>query len=388
VFMKTILEISLRRTRLATTARLSFRFAASVVVVLLAAGALSVGVQAQRGGQAPAAQPAGPRPATAPPLVPVRLDVDGNFRITPPYAPDPAFTEKPDVPKGRVVRFTMNSAESKIFPTAPVGGARGAAQTQPPQHQTFERQVAVYIPAGYVPNTPTPFIVVQDGQGYVSDAAPDGNPPTRAFIPPMLDNLIHEKRIPSIVAVLVAPGQGGQRTIEYDTVSDRYTNFVETELLPRITRDYQVAFTSDPEGRATFGMSSGAAAALTMAWLHPNLYRRVISYSGTFVALQRNATAPNGAWDFHQTFIPQSERKPLRIWTHVSENDLGATAPAEGMRNWVIANNRMSEVLKAKAYPYQFVFSEASGHVDQRVQLQTMAEAFEWVWKGYKPSGK
>jgi hypothetical protein len=56
-----------------------------------------------------------------------------------------------------------------------------------------------------------------------------------------------------------------------------------------------------------------------MAWLHPNLYRRVISYSGMFVALQRNATAPNGAWDFHQTFIPHSDRKPLRIWLHVSE---------------------------------------------------------------------
>jgi enterochelin esterase-like enzyme len=339
-----------------------------VVVVLLAGGALTAGLHAQRGGQAPAAQPTGPRPATAPALVPVRLDVDGNFRIAPPYANDPAFSEKPGVPKGRVVRFTMNSAESKIFPTAPVGAARGAPQPESPQHQTFQRQIAVYIPAGYVPNTPTPFIVVQDGQGYVSD--PEGTPRTdRAFMPPMLDNLIYEKRIPPVV-------------------SDRYTNFVETELLPRVARDYQVTFTTDPEGRATFGMSSGAAAALTMAWLHPNLYRRVISYSGTFVALQRNATAPNGAWDFHQTFIPQSERKPLRIWTHVGENDLGATSPAEGMRNWVIANNRMSEVLKAKAYPYQFVYAEASGHVDQRVQLQTMPEAFEWVWKGYKPSGK
>jgi len=318
----------------------------------------------------------------------VRLDTDGNSRIAPPYANDPAFTTKPNVPKGRVVRFTMNSAESKIFPTAPVGAARGAAPTEP-QQQAFQRQVAVYIPAGYVPNTPTPFIVVQDGQTYVSSAEAEGNPVTdKALMPPMLDNLIYEKRIPSIVAVLVAPGPGGQRTIEYDTVSDRYTNFVETELLPRVTKDYQVAFTTDPEGRATFGMSSGAAAALTMAWLQPNLYRRVISYSGTFVALQRNATAPNGAWEFHQTFIPQSERKPLRIWTHVSENDIGATTPAEGMRNWVIANNRMSEVLKAKGYPYQFVFSEAAGHVDQRVQLQTMPEAFEWVWKGYKPSGK
>src|SRR6186997_3209256 len=366
----------------------SFRFPAVVVVALLAGGALTASLHAQRGGQAPAAQPAGPRPATAPPLVPVRLDVDGNFRIAPPYAPDPAFTDKPNAPKGRVVRFTMNSAESKIFPTAPVGAPRGAPPVEPPQHQTFQRQVAVYIPAGYTSNTPSPFIVVQDGQQYVPGdppAAADGQP--RPFMPVMLDNLIHEKRIPPIVAVFLPPGPGGQRTIEYDTVSDRYTNFVESEVLPRITREYQVAFTTDPEGRAAFGVSSGAAAALTMAWLHPNLYRRVISYSGTFVALQRNATAPNGAWDFHRTFIPNSERKPLRIWLHVSENDIGATSPVEQMRNWVVANNRMAAVLKAKGYPYQFVFSEASGHVERSVEMQTMPEAFEWVWKGYKATG-
>jgi len=341
------------------------------------------------------------RPANAPPLVPVRLAVDGNFRIAPPYSADSAFTEKPDVPKGRVIRFKMNSAESRLFPTGPVGrggrpGGPGQAAAQPPaeppQHQTFQRQVAVYVPAGYVPNTPSPFIVVQDERWFVPEDAPpsaDGKPRTDLpFMPVMLDNLIHEKRIPPIVAVLLSPGPGGQRTIEYDTVSDRYVNFVETEVLPRIARDYQVAFTTDPEGRATFGESSGAAAALAMAWLHPNLYRRVISYSGTFVALQRNATAPNGAWDFHQTFIPNSERKPLRIWLHVSENDLGATTPVEQMRNWVAANNRMAAALKAKGYPYQFVFSEASGHVERSVEMQTMPEAFEWVWKGYKPSGR
>jgi enterochelin esterase-like enzyme len=243
-----------------------------------------------------------------------------------------------------------------------------------------------------MPGTPAPFIVVQDERSFVAEDAPpaaDGRPRTDLpFIPVMLDNLIYEKRIPPIVAVLLAPGPGGQRTIEYDTVSDRYVNFVETEVLPRITRDYQVAFTADPDGRATMGESSGAAAALTMAWLHPNLYRRVISYSGTFVALQRNATAPNGAWDFHQTFIPNSERKPLRIWLHVSENDIGANTPVEQMRNWVAANTRMAAVLKAKGYPYQFVFSEASGHVERSVEMQTMPEAFEWVWKGYKPTGR
>jgi enterochelin esterase-like enzyme len=377
--------------------------------------------------------------------VPLRLDRDGNSRIAPPYVDDPAFTEKANVPKGRMVRFTLNSAESRIFPTAPVGGrgggggrgrGQGQGQGQPaapggpptapgagtapaasaapsgapanpapaaapataatpaapaapgapaalPTHQTFDRQVVVYIPAGYVPNTPSPFMVVQDERWYVKEDAPEGRTDL-PFMNTMLDNLIHEKRIPSMVVVFIAPGPGGQRSIEYDTVSDRYVNFIETEVLPRITRDYQVAFTTDPEGRGTFGESSSGAAALTMAWLHPNLYRKVISYSGTFVALQRNATAPNGAWDFHQTLIPQSERKPLRIWIHVSENDNGANTPAEGMRNWVIANQRMADVLKAKAYPYQFLFSEASGHVDRRVQRQTMPEAFEWVWKGYK----
>ena len=110
------------------------------------------------------------RPASAPALVPVRLGSKGSFRIAPPYVADPAFTEKPNVPKGRVIRFTMNSAESRIFPTGPVGrggrpggpGQPGQTPAEPPQHQTFERQIAVYVPAGYVPNTPAPFIVVQD----------------------------------------------------------------------------------------------------------------------------------------------------------------------------------------------------------------------------------
>jgi hypothetical protein len=123
------------------------------------------------------------RPANAAPLVPVRLNADGNFRIGPPYVADPAFTAKADVPKGRVIRFTMNSAESKLFPTAPAGRAGGpgrgrgepaAEPVEPPQHQTFQRQVAVYVPPGYVPNTPAPFIVVQDERWFVPEDAPAG----------------------------------------------------------------------------------------------------------------------------------------------------------------------------------------------------------------------
>ena len=384
---------------------------------------------------APSAAPAaaaapGPRAANAPPLVPLRVDRDGNFRIAPPYVDDPAFTEKPGVPKGKVIRFTMNSATSTFFPAAPAAGARGggggrggrgggqagaapgaggagapaapvaappanapadqaAAPATPPLPQAFDRQIALYIPPGYVPNTPAPFIVVQDERWYVKEDAPvdaaTGLQRTDlAFMPTMLDNLINEKRIPPIVAVLLAPGPGTERSIEYDSISDRYLNFIEMEVLPRITRDYQVAFTTDPDGRATFGESSGSPVALAMAWLYPNLYRRVISYSGTFVALRPNAIAPNGAWDFHKTFIPNSDPKLIRIWMEVGERDNGFDTSEEGMRNWVIANNHMADALKAKGYHYQFVFAEAVGHVSRPVQKQTMPEAFEWVWQGYK----
>src|SRR5689334_15233278 len=112
------------------------RYVAGLAMLAAVAGSFVIVVQA------------GQRPASAPPLVPLRLNVDGNFRIAPPYVRDPAFAEKPGVPKGRVIRFAMNSAESKLFPTGPVGrggagGGRGApgqgapapaAPAEPPQH--------------------------------------------------------------------------------------------------------------------------------------------------------------------------------------------------------------------------------------------------------------
>jgi enterochelin esterase-like enzyme len=175
--------------------------------------------------------------------------------------------------------------------------------------------------------------------------------------------------------------------MEYDTVSDKYAMFIETEVLPRIERDYKVRFTKDPDGRATMGGSSGAAAALTMAWFHPELYRRVLSYSGTFVDQARgsNPEYPHGAWEYHATLIPNSERKPLRIWFHVSELDNGATREESTHGNWVLANQRLSQVLKAKGYPHKYVYAEGARHTDANVVFQTLPDALTWLWQGYPP---
>jgi enterochelin esterase-like enzyme len=154
-------------------------------------------------------------------------------------------------------------------------------------------------------------------------------------------------------------------------------------VLPLVEKQYNVKLTKDPEGRATMGCSSGGAAAMAMAWYHTDLYHRVLSYSGTFVYQQwpYNDATPHGAWNFHETLIPNSPKKPLRIWMHVSDRDNLNTR--DNYHDWVLANENMAKVLAAKGYPYQFVFAKNASHCDRAVKTQTLPLALEYVWSGY-----
>ena len=287
---------------------------------------------------------------------------DGDYVIGPTYTSAPEMAARDGVPKGAIHHFTMSSADSTVYP-----GLNGP----------YTRDVYVYIPRQYVPGTPAPFLVVQDGRSYTNR------------LPVALDNLIHDRRVPVMIGVMVhhggGDGRGSERGIEYDTLSERYTTFIETEVLPRISKEYRITFTSNPEGRATMGCSSGAAAAFTMAWHRPDLYRRVLSYSGTFVNQQspENPESPHGAWEYHENFIPKADRKPIRVWLHVSENDNGRERPEESYRNWVLANQRMAAALKARSYQYQYVYSLDSRHCDRNVVAQTLPGALVWLWRGY-----
>ena len=288
--------------------------------------------------------------------------------IGPIYADAPELTVQSGVPTGATHEFTMNSTDSTIYP----GIAKDRPGTVP-----YQRRVAVYVPQQYVPGTPAPFIVVQDGLGY------------RDILTRALDTLIQSRRVPVMIAVFVNSGggdaQGSERGLEYDTVSDTYARFIESEVLPKITADYHVTFTRDPKGRATMGGSSGGAAAFTMAWFRPDLYRRVLTYSGTYVNQQSpsNPVSPHGAWEYHEHWIAQSRRKPLRVWLEVGENDNGSTRDEASLHNWVLANRRMAAALKAKGYSYRYVFASGAGHVDGRVTRQTLPGALEWLWQDY-----
>jgi enterochelin esterase-like enzyme len=330
-------------------------------------------------------------PTEAAPGINPPLSVDGNFLIGPVYVPARELTVAPGMPEGRVQQFSMESTNSKFYP----GIARNVFGTVDPNNPktlivethavTYTRAVTVYIPSQYVSGAAAPFIVTHDGPRMGS---PDMS------LPHILDNMIAQHRLPVMVAIMIANGggdaQGSERGLEYDTMSGKFAEFIEAEVLPMVEKDCGVKLTKDPDGRATMGGSSGAAAALEMAWYHPDLYHRVISYSGTFVNQQWpfNPETPGGAWDFHERLIPQIPLKPIRIWMEVGDRDLlNPNVMRDNMHDWVAANNRMAAVLKAKGYHYQYVYALNAGHVDRAAKNQTLPEALEWVWQGY-PIGR
>ncbi|WP_242137831.1 alpha/beta hydrolase-fold protein [Sphingomonas sp. TREG-RG-20F-R18-01] len=319
--------------------------------------------------------------------VPAQAD---TRHIALPYHDAPERTARADIPHGTIRSFILRSADSRIYPgirqldTATTrrrdayGNRLAAPADQQSEPGPYRREVFVYTPAGYRPGTAAPLLVVQDGRDYVARVAA------------ALDGLIAAHRVPSIVVVLIQSGggdaQGSERGLEYDTMSGRYAEFVEQEVLPQVTRLYGVRFTRDPEGRATMGGSSGAAAAFAMAWYHPEWYRKVLSYSGTFVnqAAPVDPRTPHGAWDYATHLIPETTRKPIRVWMEVGAHDLHWQDPEGTFHNWPLANDRMAAALEARRYDYRYVVAADAGHVDGDVIMQTLPDALAWLWRDYR----
>lgn len=381
------------------------------VILTIAAAASTVGQSpamspspaspaAAAAGQAPPAAQGGGRrgggPPTRDPLTPGYVQAtelpdgavppvtgNGNYILGPTHPPSPDMEVKAGVPQGTIHTFTMESANSRIYPG--IGVVQGTPRTFDPndpskmmvstEPRPYTRRVAVYVPQQYVPGTIAPLIVGADGPDQLLFTA--------------LDNLIASKKVPPMIAVSIGNGgadaQGSQRGLEYDTMSGRYAEFVETEVLPLVEKQYNLRITRNPDARVTMGCSSGAAAALSMAWYRNDLYHRVLSYSGTYVNQQwpSNPETPGGAWEYHRSLIPNSPKKDIRIWMHVSDRDNLSGNWKDDMHDWVLANENMARVLAAKGYDYQFVFARNAGHCDRPVKLQTLPQALEWVWQGF-----
>ncbi len=344
-------------------------------------------------------------------------NANGNFIIGRSHTPA-AESIVQDVPKGHVFTFTMSSEDSVIYnpgfvrdkpiildSTSANDPSNLIVSTSHPG--TWTRSISVYVPKQLIAGAAAPFMVVGDG----------GRLDTMIFT--VLDNLIHQQRLPPLVAITIQAGgqdaQGSERGFEYDTVSGTYAEFVEREVLPLVERKTGVRLTCDPDARATMGISSSGAAAFTMAWFHPELYRRVLAYSPTMINQQwpHSTALRGGAWEYHSPWtgpkdatllnangpdaptpstlrlgsplIANSVSKPIRVWFEVGDRDLWyPNTLDDGMHDWVLASENMAKALAAKGYVYQFIFARNAGHVDRPTLSQTLGSALQWVWSGYQ----
>ncbi|HTK20823.1 MAG TPA: alpha/beta hydrolase-fold protein [Mucilaginibacter sp.] len=210
---------------------------------------------------------------------------NGNFIIGPAYNPSPEMVMRAGVPQGTVYQITVESRDSKIYPgIAREPGTFGTSDPGDPaklivttSHPApYTRNITVYVPKQYTGETIAPFIIGADGPDNMLFTA--------------LDNLIAEHKVPVMIAISIGNGsgdaQGSERGLEYDTMNGTYAEFVEKEILPLVESKCKVKLTKDPAARATMGGSSGGSCALIMAWYHPELYHRVLTYSGTYVNQQ------------------------------------------------------------------------------------------------------
>ena len=242
------------------------------------------------------------------------------------YVHGPDSTRGEDVPRGELTEYEWR--DSQVYPGT-------------------IRRYYVYVPQQYDPASPAALTVFQDGINYTRD---EGH--YRACA--VMDNLIHRGEMPVTIGVFVEPGHRKQefpkkrgkaenRSVEYDTLSDAYVNFLLTEILPEVEKKYSI--TDDPAGRAICGASSGGICAFTAAWERPDKFSKVISHIGSFTNIRHGDTYPG--------IIRKTEAKPIRVYLQDGSQD---NDNQHG--NWPLANQQMYAALKFKEYDVKMDWGE------------------------------
>lgn len=227
----------------------------------------------------------------------------------------------------------------------------------------------VYVPKQYDASKPACLMVFQDGGSYSRSNG-------EYRVPVVFDNLIAKKEMPVTIGVFINPGnvpgaEQGQRgrnnrSFEYDSLGDLYSKFLINELLPEVTKKYNI--TKDPEGRAIGGASSGGICAFTVAWERPDEFRKVLSHIGSFTNIRGGHN--------YAAMIRKTEKKPLRVFLQDGSHDLDNLHG-----NWPLANQEMAASLKFKGYDYQFVFGEGSHSGKHGGAI--LPDSLRWLWRDY-----
>lgn len=252
----------------------------------------------------------------------------------------------------------------------------------------------IYVPAQYDPKVPAALMVFQDGAGYINR-----NGGHRALN--VIDNLIAQKKIPVMISVFISPGtiddspgtptylavksysdkwhrtlKDSMRSHLYDSVSGRYSEFLENEILATVGAQYNIR--SDAYSRGITGSSSGGICAFNAAWQAPGHFSRVISWIGSFTGIQWKETPglTDGGQDYPEKVLREDQRN-IRVWLQDGANDM----ENEHYGSWPLANIRMANALKTRGYDFHFSFG--AGTHNQAHGASMFPEEMVWLWRDY-----
>ncbi len=283
---------------------------------------------------------------------------------------------QPGVPSGRLSEKLIHT--SKIY-------------------EGLKSEYWIYVPAQYDAKTPAALMVFQDGGGYIDR---DGNNPILNTI----DNLIAQKKIPVMICVFINPGdiagapgtatykfaqaygdkwhrtlKDSMRSTLYDTVSDRYDRFLRDEVLAEVGVRYNLR--KDAYSRAISGASSGGICSFNAAWQMPDLFSRVLTWIGSFTAIQWKEDPSNsdGGQDYPEKVLREPHRN-LRVWLQDGANDM--ENPNYG--SWPMANLRMANALKTKEYDFHLSFGKGTHNYGQGAA--EFPQEMIWLWRDYDPA--
>ena len=268
------------------------------------------------------------------------------------YQPCPESQLKPDMTEGPVTSF-KEWQESSVYP----GTSRNFWIYQTPGLQNSDRPQVMFF---------------NDGAWYLSRSGP-------VQATNVLNHMFHIDELGPTLAVFVTPGIPdhevpgpiesydkilAQRSLEYDSLTPRYGEFLFTELLPLAESVSGTKADSDPTKRLVCGISSGGIAAFFAAWFYPNECQRVLSHCGSFTDI----------WGGHNypSMIRQTPAKPLRVFLQSGSHD--ANTP---FGDWAIANQTMASALQYAGYDFRFEFGEGGHSLNHGGAL--FADSLRWL---------
>jgi enterochelin esterase family protein len=232
-----------------------------------------------------------------------------------------------------------------------------------------------YAAPGVDPNVPAPLMVWQDGQTLIAGDL------SRMRLFTVTENLVFQKLIPPMVHVLIAPGISPDgkpmRSIEYDTVSDRYDRFLLEEVLPEVEKVYKLR--QDGYSRGIAGESSGGICSLNSAWFMPEKFSRVHSTIGSYTSIQWRPEEKLEGGDVYPFKVRKEQKRNIRIWMSDGADDLENTHGS-----WPLQNIELANSLKMREYDYHFRFGNAT-HNSSQAALD-LPESLSWLWRGYDPN--